>query len=132
MSYIHIDRAKTIAAPVIYVVYGSLKAAKEGQVRAEQVTAVSAEGLRRDEWAGVDFIDEGNELLRPHAQRSNKCLTYIQSWSVDEFDKTSPRMCSGHMIWVWKQRGGWPPIRPFWLQRILIQTAGVCTITSSF
>ena len=87
MSYIHIDRAKTIAAPVIYVVYGSLKAAKEGQVRAEQVTAVSAEGLRRDEWAGVDFIDEGNELLRPHAQRSNKCLTYIQSWSVDEFDK---------------------------------------------
>lgn len=87
MSYIHIDRSKTITAPVIYVVYGSLQAAKEGQVRAEQVTAVSAEGLRRDEWAGVDFIDEGNELLRPHGHRSNKCLTYIQSWSVDEFDK---------------------------------------------
>lgn len=90
MSYIDIDRAKTIEAPVIYVVYGSLKAAKEGQVRAEQVTAVSAEGLRRDEWAGVDFIDEGNELLRPHTQRSNKCLTYIQSWSADEFDKNNP------------------------------------------
>lgn len=90
MSYIHIDRAKTIEAPVIYVVYGSLKAAKEGQVRAEQVTAVSAEGLRRDEWAGVDFIDEGNELLRPHNHRSNKCLTYIQSWPADEFDKNNP------------------------------------------
>ncbi|PLA11763.1 relaxase/mobilization nuclease domain-containing protein [Corynebacterium riegelii] len=91
MSYIHVDRAKTIDAPVIYVVYGSLKAAKEGQVRAEQVTAVSAEGLRRDEWAGLDFIDEGNELLRPHTQRSNKCLTYIQSWPTDEFDKNNPK-----------------------------------------
>lgn len=90
MSYIDIDRSKTITAPVVYVVYGSLKAAKEGQVRAAQVTAVSAEGLRRDEWAGVDFIDEGNELLRPHTQRSNKCLTYIQSWSADEFDKNNP------------------------------------------
>lgn len=90
MSYIHVDRAKTIDAPVIYVVYGSLKAAKEGQVRAAQVTAISAEGLRRDEWAGVDFIDEGNELLRPHNHRSNKCLTYIQSWSADEFDKNNP------------------------------------------
>ncbi|MCG7260672.1 relaxase/mobilization nuclease domain-containing protein [Corynebacterium aurimucosum] len=91
MSYIDIDRSKTIAAPVIYVVYGSLKAAKEGQVRAAQVTAISAEGLRRDEWAGVDFIDEGNELLRPHGHRSNKCLTYIQSWSADEFDKNNPK-----------------------------------------
>lgn len=91
MSYIHVDRAKTIDAPVIYVVYGSLKAAKEGQVRAEQVTAVSAEGLRQDEWAGLDFIDEGNELLRPHTQRSNKCLTYIQSWPTDEFDKNNPK-----------------------------------------
>lgn len=89
MSYIHVDRAKTIAAPVIYVVYGSLKAAKEGQVRAAQVTAISAEGLRRDEWAGVDFIDEGNELLRPHTQRSNKCLTYVQSFS-EELDKDNP------------------------------------------
>lgn len=89
MSYIHVDRAKTIDAPVIYVVYGSLKAAKEGQVRAEQVTAVSAEGLRQDEWAGLDFIDEGNELLRPHTQRSNKCLTYVQSWS-EELDKDNP------------------------------------------
>ncbi|MFW9156459.1 relaxase/mobilization nuclease domain-containing protein [Corynebacterium striatum] len=91
MSYIHVDRAKTIAAPVIYVVYGSLKAAKEGQVRAAQVTAISAEGLRQDEWAGLDFIDEGNELLRPHTQRSNKCLTYIQSWPTDEFDKNNPK-----------------------------------------
>ena len=89
MSYIHVDRAKTIEAPVIYIVYGSLKAAKEGQVRAEQVTAVSAEGLRQDEWAGLDFIDEGNELLRPHTQRSNKCLTYVQSWS-EELDKDNP------------------------------------------
>lgn len=90
MSYIDIDRSKTITAPVVYVVYGSLKAAKEGQVRAELVTAISAEGLRRDEWAGMDFIDDGNELLRPHTQRSNKCLTYIQSWSADEFDKNNP------------------------------------------
>lgn len=90
MSYIHVDRAKTIAAPVIYVVYGSLKAAKEGQVRAAQVTAISAEGLRRDEWAGLDFIDEGNELLRPHSHRSNKCLTYVQSWS-EELDKDNPK-----------------------------------------
>lgn len=91
MSYIDIDRAKTIAAPVIYVCYGSLKAAKEGHVRAAKVTAVSAEGLRQDEWAGLDFIDEGDELLRPHTQRSNKCLTYIQSWSTDEYDKNNPK-----------------------------------------
>lgn len=90
MSYIHIDRSKTIAAPVIYICYRSLKAAKEGQVRAELVTAVSAEGLRQDEWAGLDFIDEGDELLRPHNHRSNKCLTYIQSWSADEYDKNNP------------------------------------------
>lgn len=89
MSYIHVDRSKTITAPVIYVVYGSLKAAKEGQVRAELVTAISAEGLRQDEWAGLDFIDEGNELLRPHGHRSNKCLTYVQSWS-EELDKDNP------------------------------------------
>lgn len=89
MSYIHIDRSKTITAPVVYVVYGSLKAAKEGQVRAELVTAISAEGLRQDEWAGLDFIDEGNELLRPHGHRSNKCLTYVQSWS-EELDKDNP------------------------------------------
>lgn len=89
MSYIHIDRSKTITAPVVYVVYGSLKAAKEGQVRAELVTAISAEGLRQDEWAGLDFIDEGNELLRPHGHRSNKCLTYVQSFS-EELDKDNP------------------------------------------
>ncbi|WP_083298953.1 relaxase/mobilization nuclease domain-containing protein [Corynebacterium sp. HMSC074E01] len=91
MSYIHVDRSKTIAAPVIYVVYGSVEAAKEGQVRAAQVTAVSAGGLRSDEWAGMDFIDEGNELLRPHKHRSNKCLTYIQSWPACEFDKNNPK-----------------------------------------
>ena len=89
MSYMHIDRAKTITAPVIYVCYGSLKNAKEGKLRAAKVTAVSAEGLRQDEWVGLDFIDEGNELLRPHTQRSNKCLTYIQSWSA-ELDKNNP------------------------------------------
>jgi hypothetical protein len=89
MSYIHVDRSKTITAPVIYVVYGSVEAAKEGQVRAAQVTAISAEGLRRDEWAGLDFIDEGNELLRPHGHRSNKCLTYVQSFS-EELDKDNP------------------------------------------
>lgn len=91
MSYIHVDRSKTIAAPVIYVVYGSVEAAKKGQVRAAQVTAISAGGLRSDEWAGLDFIDEGNELLRPHNHRSNKCLTYIQSWPGHEFDKNNPK-----------------------------------------
>ena len=90
MSYIDIDRAKTIAAPVIYVVYGSVQNAKEGELRAALVTAVTAEGLRQDDWAGVDFIDEGNELLKPHTQRSNKCLTFVQSWSVDELDKDNP------------------------------------------
>lgn len=90
MSYVNIDRSKTVAAPTIYVVYGSLANAREGKLRAALVTAVTAEGLRQDNWAGVDFITEGNELLRPHTRRLNKCLTFIQSWSVDELDKNNP------------------------------------------
>lgn len=90
MSYIHIARSKTVVAPVIYICYGSVQNAKEGKLRAALVTAVTAEGLRQDEWAGLDFIDEGNALLHPYTKRLNKCNTYIQSWSPDELDINNP------------------------------------------
>lgn len=41
-------------------------------------------------WAGIEFIESGNEIMDRYRNRSNRAITLVQSWSRDELDKDNP------------------------------------------
>lgn len=93
MSVTTVDRSKSVSSPVVYAVYGSRPNAKAGRVRAAAL-AVSCGGEMVNDsdgrWAGVEFIDSGNEIMDRYSNRSNRAITIVQSWSRDELDKDNP------------------------------------------
>ena len=93
MSVTTVDRAKSVSSPVVYAVYGSRSNAKAGRVRAAALAVSCGDEMVNDSdgrWAGVEFIDSGNEILDHYSNRSNRAITIVQSWSRDELDKDNP------------------------------------------
>lgn len=77
----------------MYAVYGTRANAKAGRVRAAALTVVCGGEMVNDSdgrWAGVEFIDSGNEIMDRYSNRSNRAITLVQSWANDELDKDNP------------------------------------------
>ena len=93
MSVTTVDRSKSVSAPVVYAVYGTRENAKAGRVRAASLTVVCGGEMENDSdgrWAGIEFIESGNEIMDRYRNRSNRAITLVQSWSRDELDKDDP------------------------------------------
>lgn len=93
MSVTTVDRAKSVSSPVVYAVYGTRANAKAGLVRAAALSVVCGGEMENDSdgrWAGIEFIDSGNEIMDRYSNRSNRAITIVQSWSRDELDKDNP------------------------------------------
>src|SRR5699024_9938153 len=93
MSVTTVDRSKSVSAPVVYAVYGTRANAKAGRVRAAALTVVCGGEMVNDSdgrWAGVEFIDSGNEIMDRYSNGSNRDITLVQSWANDELDKDNP------------------------------------------
>lgn len=93
MSVTTVDRAKSVSSPVVYAVYGTSENAKAGVVRAAALTVVCGDEMENDSdgrWAGIEFIESGNEIMDRYRNRSNRAITVVQSWALDELDKDNP------------------------------------------
>ena len=86
MSVSKVQRSKDAAASVIYAVWGTNKAMKKGQVRAAGVSVVGPRGSNPMAW-----VVETRECVGRSAQRRNRTINYIQSFSPDELDPTNPK-----------------------------------------
>lgn len=93
MSVTTVDRSKSLSSPVVYAVYGTRANAKAGRVRAAALTVVCGDEMANasdSHWAGIEFIDSGNEIMDRYSSRSNRTITLVQSWSKDELARDNP------------------------------------------
>lgn len=93
MSVTTVDRSKSLSSPVVYAVYGTRANAKAGRVRAAALTVVCGDEMVNGSdgrWAGIEFIDSGNEIMDRYSSRSNRTITLVQSWSKDELARDNP------------------------------------------
>ncbi|AIT60481.1 relaxase [Corynebacterium doosanense CAU 212 = DSM 45436] len=90
MSVTTVDRSQDVRGAVVYAVYGTASGARDGVIRAAGLSMVGVGEARDDPWAALAWVDEGQEMLRPHTQRSNQAVTIVQSWAVDELDAQDP------------------------------------------
>lgn len=85
MSVSKVQRSKSAAASVIYAVYGTKKAMKDGKARAGAVSVVGPRGSNPVAWAM-----ETRTRVSESVQRRNETINIIQSFSPKELNPDNP------------------------------------------